>query len=247
MGQHKFLDLMRWELEEYLSLPLLAFLVASAIISTLSYNGFGAPTPYSSLFNGLGTVLLISALVAGAFFARSYAGSISRGETKLLLSYPVKRSQLFLSKFAALFLTVFVIYVPFYSIHIYLDGIGTFDFLVFLSLFGLLLELMLACSVAVGISMVTKSEIISILATVLLLFGLDNILGWKDPLSAQGRVYHLVQYFGTPIYGMSPIMAGEDPLVTAGSTALAVLVPIVLFVVLIAGSYLYYTRFMEVD
>lgn len=104
MAQHKFLGLMRWEIEEYLSLPLLIFLVASAIIATLSYTYFGAPTPYYNLFYGSGTVLLILALVAGAFFARSYAGSIGRGETKLMLSYPIKRSQLFLSKFTALFL-----------------------------------------------------------------------------------------------------------------------------------------------
>ena len=247
MTQHKFLGLMRWEIEEYLSLPLLAFLVASAIIATLSYSGFGrgAPTPYYSLFFGSGTVLLILALVAGAFFARSYAGSIGRGETKLMLSYPIKRSQLFLSKFTALFLVVFAIYIPVYSLHIYLDGLAAFDPMVFLTLFGLLLELMLACSVAVGISMVTKSEIMSILATVLLLFGLDSILGYNNILSAQGRVFYLLQYFGEQLHGTLPILG--SPAVTANETLLAVLVPIVVFVVLIGGSFLYFTRYLEVD
>jgi len=245
MGQHKFLGLMRWEIEEYLSLPLLAFLAASAVIATLSYTYFSAPSPYYNLFWGSGTVLLILALVAGAFFARSYAGSIGRGETKLMLSYPVKRSALFLSKFTTLFLVVFVIYIPVYYLHVYIDGIAAFDPLVFLALFGLLLELMLACSVAIGISIVTKSEIMSILATVLLLFGLDSILGWNNVLSAQGRVYYLLQYFGEQLHGTLPIPSTYG--VTADGTLLAVLLPIIVFAVLIGGSYLYFTRVMEVD
>jgi ABC-type transport system involved in multi-copper enzyme maturation permease subunit len=245
MTQHTFLGLMRWEIEEYLSLPLLSFLVASAIIATLSYTAFGDPTSYSSLFWGSGTVLLILALVAGAFFARSYAGSIGRGETKLMLSYPIKRSQLFLSKFAALFLVVFTIYIPVYTLHVYLDGIAVFDPMVFLTLFGLLLELMLACSVAVGVSMVTKNEIMSILATVLLLFGLDNILGAHHVLSAQGRVFYLLQYFGEQLHGTPPFLG--EPAVTANDTLLAVLVPIVVFAILIAGSFVYFTRYLEVD
>jgi ABC-type transport system involved in multi-copper enzyme maturation permease subunit len=245
MVQHRFLGLMRWELEEYLSLPLLAFLAASAIIATLSYTYFSPPSPYYNLFWGSGTVLLILALVAGAFFARSYAGSIGRGETKLMLSYPVKRSELFLSKFTALFLVVFAMYVPVYYLHVYIDGMVAFDPPVFLALFGLLLELMLASSVAVGISMVTKSEIMSILAAVLLLFGLDNILEYSNLLSAQGRVYHLLQYFGMQLHGTLPIPSSSG--VTANDTLLAVLVPIVAFVVLIGGSYLYFTRVMEVD
>ncbi len=247
MAQHRFLGLMRWELEEYLSLPLLAFLVVSSVIATLSYSGFGngAPTPYANLLGGSATVLLILGLVSGAFFARSYAGSIGKGETKLMLSYPIKRSQLFLSKFAALFIVIFVIYVPMYYLRFYLDGLAAFEPLVFLTLFGLLLELMLACSVAVGISMVTKSEIMSILATVLLLFGLDSILGDKNILSAQGRVFYLLQYSGEQLHGTLPIIS--YPAVTANDTMLAVLVPLVVFAVLIGGSYLYFTRYLEVD
>ena len=246
MVQHKFLGLMRWEIEEYLSLPLLSFLVASAIIATLINYEFDQPfRQYTSMFYSSGTVLLILSLVAGAFFARSYAGSIGRGETKLMLSYPIKRSQLFFSKFTALFLVVFAIYIPVFSLHIYIDGVAAFGPMVFLALFGLLLQLMLACSVAIGISMVTKSEIMSILAVVLLLFGVDSVLGFRNILSAQGRVYYLFQYFGNQLYGMPPL--GGLPVITANETLLAVLVPIVVFIVIIVGSFLYYTRFMEVD
>jgi ABC-type transport system involved in multi-copper enzyme maturation permease subunit len=246
LAQHKFLGLMRWELEENLSLPLLAFLVASAIIATMVNYHFGQSyREYTRLYYSSGTVLLISSLVAGAFFARSFAGSIGRGTTKIMLSYPIKRSQLFLSKFIALFLVISVIYLPVFCVHVYVDGLAAFGPMILLSLFGLLLQLMLTCSVAVGISLLTKSEVVSILATVLLLFGLDSILGMWDPLSAQGRLFHLFQYFGNELYGTLPF-GGRDA-VTADATLLAVLVPVVVFVVLIVGSFVYFTRFMEVD
>jgi ABC-type transport system involved in multi-copper enzyme maturation permease subunit len=184
-------------------------------------------------------------LVAGALFAHSYAGSISKGETKLMLSYPVKRSELFLSKFTALFIVVFAIYVPMYTVHIYLDSTAAFSPLIFLTMFGLLLELMLTCSVAVGISMLTKSAMLSIVATVLLLFGLDNILGYRHILSAQGRVFYLFQYFGEQLHVPKPFLG--DLVVTTNEALLAVLVPIAVFVLLIGGSFVYFTRYLEVD
>lgn len=246
MGQHKFLGLMRWELEENLSLPLLAFLVASAIIATLINYDISPPyRQYTRLFFSSGTVFLISSLATGVFFARSFAGSISRGTTKIMLSYPIKRSQLFLSKFAALFLVTSVIYLPVFSVHVYVDGLAAFGPMILLSLFGLLLQLMLTCSVAVGISMLTKSEVVSILATVLMLFGLDSVLGMWDILSAQGRLFHLFQYFGSELYGTLPF-GGRDA-ITANEALMAVLVPIVVFVVIIVWSFVYFTRFMEVD
>ena len=246
MAQNKFLGLMRWELEENLSLPLLAFLVASAIIATMVNYRFGSCyREYTRLYYSSGTVFLISSLVAGAFFARSFAGSIGRGTTKIMLSYPIKRSQLFLSKFAALFLVTSVIYVPVFTVHVYVDGLAAFGPMILLSLFGLFLQLMLTCSVAVGISMVTKSEVVSILATVLLLFGLDSVLGQYGILTAQGRLFYLFQYFGNELYGELPF-SGFDP-VTANETLLAVLAPIMVFVVLMAVSFVYFTRYLEVD
>jgi ABC-type transport system involved in multi-copper enzyme maturation permease subunit len=246
MAQHKFLGLMRWELEENLSLPLLAFLVASAIIATMVNYHFEPPyRQYDRLFFSSGTVFLISSLVTGAFFARSFAGSIGRGTTKVMLSYPIKRSQLFLSKFTALFLVISVIYLPVFSMHVYVDGLAAFGPMILLSMFGLLLQLMLTCSIAVGISLLTKSEVVSILATVLLLFGLDSVLGYRHILTAQGRLFYLFQYFGNELYGKLPFEAWGE--VTANETLLAVLAPIAVFVVLIVGSFLYFTRFMEVD
>ena len=245
-GHKKFFGLIRWELEEYLSLPVLAFLIASAIIAVLVQSGHSMPHPqYANLHYGSGTVLLILTMVAGAFFARSYAGSIGRGETKLMLSYPIKRWHLFLSKFTAMFMTIFVIYTAAFSLHLYLDGLSIFEPMFFLSLLSFLLQLMLACSIAIGVSMVTKSEIMSILAAVLLLFGIDNVVGTQNYLSAQGREFYIFQYFGKQIYGAFPF--GDNNIVIATDVSVAILVPIAIFCVLIMGSFLYFSRFMEVD
>lgn len=246
MAERKFFGLIRWELEEYLSLPVLAFLIASAIIAVLIQPGHSLPHPqYANLHYGSGTVLLILTMVAGAFFARSYAGSLGRGEIKLMLSYPIKRWQLFLSKFTAMFLTIFIIYTIAFSLHIYLDGLSLFEPMFFLSLFSFLLQLMLACSIAIAVSMVTRSEIMSILAAVLLLLGVDNVVGTQSYLSAQGREFHIFQYFGKRIYGSCPF--GDNNVVTATDVSIAILFPIAVFSVLISLSFLYFTRFMEVD
>jgi ABC-type transport system involved in multi-copper enzyme maturation permease subunit len=248
MAQHTFLSLIRWELDEYLSLPVLAFLVASAIIAVLAQPSTVSSIPdfaYVNLYNGSGTVMLIMTIGAGAFFARTYAGSISRGETKLMLSYPIKRWQLFFSKFAAMFLIIFVIYGVAYSMHFYLDSLSLSEPLFYVTLLSFLLQLMVACSFSIAVSMITKSEIMSILAAVLLLMGMDSVIGTDGFLSAQGRLYYMFQYFGALVHGNPPF--GDRFIVTSTDVNLAVLFPVTAFVLLLVGSYVYFTHYMEVD
>ncbi|MCW4010135.1 MAG: ABC transporter permease [Candidatus Bathyarchaeota archaeon] len=248
MAQRTFLSLVRWELEEYLSLPVLAFLVASAIVAVLAQSNTVSPMPgraYINLYNGSDTVMLIMTIGAGAFFARTYAGSISRGETKIMLSYPIKRWQLFFSKFTAMFLIIFVIYGATYSMHFYLDGIALSEPMFFVTLLSFLLQLMLACSFSIAVSMVTKSEIMSILAAVLLLMGIDSVVGTQGYFSAQGRLYYLFQYYGELTHGSPPL--GDQFIVTANDVTVAVLFPAVVTVLLLIGSYVYFTRYLEVD
>ncbi|HDQ05927.1 MAG TPA: hypothetical protein ENN36_04290, partial [Candidatus Bathyarchaeota archaeon] len=229
MERKCFFSLIRWEIEEYVNLPVLAFLIASAIIAVLATNtphilpGFN----YVNLYYGSGTVFVILTIVAGAFFSRSFAGSIGRGEVKLMLSYPIKRWQLFLSKFTAIFLVVFVIYGSTYSLHLYLDALSLFEPMFYLSLFAFLLQLMLACAVSVAVSLVTKNEVMSILTTVLLLLGIDSVAS-SSYLSAQGRFQFLFQYFGELTHGSLPF--GDNLMVTAEDITVAVTVPVMIFV-----------------
>lgn len=242
-----FIRLIRWELEEYLSLPVLSFIIASAILAVLvqASSGFLPGSNYVNLYHGSGTVFMILTLVAGAFFSRSFAGSLGRGELKVLLSYPIKRWQLFLSKVTALFVVIFVIYSTAYSMHLYLDGISLFEPMFYLTLFAFLLQLMLACGVSVAVSMVTKNEIMSMMASVLLLLGIDNVAGTQNYLSSQGRFRFLFQYFGELTHGAPPL--GNELIVTADDIVIVVSIPVLVFVVLLFLSFVYFTRIMEVD
>ncbi|MEJ2271251.1 MAG: ABC transporter permease subunit [Candidatus Bathyarchaeota archaeon] len=240
----KFSKLVRWELEEYLSLPVLGFIIASAILAVLIQNS----RPFMSYINiyfGSGNVFLVLTFVAGAFFSRSFAGSFGRGEIKLLLSYPIKRWQVFLSKFTTWFVLLFVIYGATYSLHLYLDGLSLFEPLFYLSLFAFLLQLMLVCGISIAVSMVTRNEIMSMMSSVLLLVGIDGIFGTENFLSAQGRFWFLFQYFGKLIRGSQPL--GDDVIVTANDIVMAVSVPVLIFVFLFILSFVYFIYFMEVD
>lgn len=243
----QFLGLIRWEIKEYLSLPVLAFLIASAIVAvlTMSSSNVRPDRNYINLYDGSGTVFIILTLVASAFFSRIFAGSLGRGEVKLMLSYPIKRWHLFLSKFTAMFLTVFAVYSIVYSLHLYLSALSIFEPMFYLSLFAFLLQLLLACGVSVAISMVTKSEVMSILASVILLLGIDNLVGYQSYVSAEGRFRFLFQYFGELTHGSLPL--GEDFVVNSGDIAIAVLLPMSIFVLSLILSFAYFTRVMEVD
>jgi ABC-type transport system involved in multi-copper enzyme maturation permease subunit len=243
----RFLRLIRWEIKEYLSLPVLAFLIASAIIAVLAMNSSNvAPDKnYINLYYGSGTVFIILTLVASAFFSRIYAGSLGRGEVKLMLSYPIKRWHLFLSKFTAMFLTVFAVYSIVYSLNLYLNALSVLEPMFYLSLFAFLLQLLLACGVSVALSMVTKSEVMSILASVILLLGIDNLVGYQSYVSAEGRFRFLFQYFGEKTHGSLPL--GEDFIVNSGDITIAVLLPVTIFVLSLILSFAYFTRVMEVD
>jgi ABC-type transport system involved in multi-copper enzyme maturation permease subunit len=246
MNSKTFASLISWEIDEYLNLPVFCFLVASAVVATLFQGaGFNPLGRWATLYDNSGQVFFVLALVVGALFSRSYAGNIGRGETKVLFSYPIQRWQMFLSKFVALFAVVFVVYSVSYSVNIYLLGLSLFEPMFFLVLLGFLLQLMLACGVAVAFSMVTKNEIISVLASILLLFSLDNITDSISYFSAQGRLAIFFQYFGGQLYGKSVL--GANVIVSFDDVLAAVLVPLLIFVFLFVLAFVYFTRFMEVD
>jgi hypothetical protein len=144
-----------------------------------------------------------------------------------------------------LFTVIFGIYASAFSVHIYIDGLTGYLPMVFLAMFSLLLQLMLICSVAIAVSMITKSEIMSILSAIMLISGIDTIGGYSSCLSARGRLYNIFQYFGNQLYGMYPF--GDNQIVTASDVGIAVFVPLAVFLILTVGSFLYFTRYMEVD
>jgi ABC-type transport system involved in multi-copper enzyme maturation permease subunit len=162
------------------------------------------------------------------------------------LSYPVKRWHLFLSKFLAMFFTFIAVFFAAFSLHIYLGVLGLFEPMFYVGLFVLFLQILLVSAVTVAISLITKREAVSILLSVLLLLGIDNIVGDSSFLSSGGRLRFIFAYLGRLILGEPPFTL-ESLVVTADDIFMTISVPLFVSAFLLIMSFVYFTRFMEVD
>ncbi|WNZ28340.1 MAG: ABC transporter permease subunit [Candidatus Bathyarchaeota archaeon] len=168
--------------------------------------------------------------------AHSIAGSISKKEIKTLLSYPVQKWQLFLSKFLVLFLAFCIIYCGTTSLQLPLLQLSIIDPVFLVSLFVLILQLFFICTITATISVITKNETISIIASALLLYGIDAMFGRESLFSSthrMGTIFNWVRGINPPVQFNEGIIAIAIPLVSS----------IVLFVVILV----YFTQIMEVD
>ncbi len=242
-----FSRLVLWEIENSLNLPVLALIVASAIlavlvqsttISNLSHN-------YSDLTNGADTIFLILTLVTCTLFSHSFAGSFGRGDLKRMLSYPVKRWQIFISKVFALNLIIFGIYASAYAMNLYINAISLLEPLFYVSLFTIFLQLLFVCAVSVGISMIAKSELISIVVSFLLIFGLDNSFSFGRNFTSIGRFSNIFGYF-EQITHPGGLGVSRIPVTFEEFTG-SIVFPLLTAVVVLGIVFVYFTRKMEVD
>jgi len=244
-----FSRLLLWELEGNLTPPFLSLIIASAIIAVLSQQ---SPYPdqlsYVNLYFGAINLTFFLTFVACILFSHSFAGSFGRGELKRMLSYPVKRWQVFLSKVMALNIILFSIYAVVYALNFYLNPISLTEPLFYVSLFVIFLQLLMVSTVSVGVSMITKSELISIFATFLLFLGLDNALDYTSifygVFSSEGRFRYIFGYFEQITRIDSWFFV--DP-VTLEQVLVSMIVPFVIAVVVLLASLIYFTRTLEVD
>lgn len=249
MPTKQFRELITWELEEYMAFPILELLIFIAICTILSPTIIetSPALSYSNLLSGIQTVFLFLIFVAGAIFCHSYAGSISKGETKMILSYPVRRGYLFLSKFTALFTVLFAVYASVFAAQIYLLALNPFEPLFYASLLFVALQLLLVCAISTTLSIITKNEMLSILVSALLLFGLENIAARISVVSFTGRFTTGFAFVSQQVHGVLPSGIGLTSAPTIGDTLLGVFVTIGMSFFLFVLSYMYYTRKMEID
>jgi ABC-type transport system involved in multi-copper enzyme maturation permease subunit len=238
MNSYNAFKIFRWELEESLSFPVFEFLVASTIFLILyrPITVFSFSATWENLRLGMNFVFLFLVFCLAAVFSRSWAGSFSKGEIKLLLSYPIKRGELFIAKFLALFLVLSLTFGTVFSINAPLLMLKPSEIVFYLSLATLLLQILLVSSITTAISLITKNEIISILVSTLLFFGLEIIANDVNLLSANGRFGIILDYFTkqNTSYGLQDVGA-------------AFAVPLVTSAVVLSLSFIYFTRFLEVD
>jgi ABC-type transport system involved in multi-copper enzyme maturation permease subunit len=241
-----FSRLFLWEIENCLNLPVLSLIVASAIISVLiqsnSIQGF--THSYIELYTGASAIFLILTLITCTLVSHSFAGSFGRGDLKGMLSYPVKRWQVFLSKVFALNLIIFSIYASAYAINLYVNSISLLEPLFYVSLFAIFLQLEFACAVSTGISMLTKNELMSIIVSFMLLLGLDTAFSYDSIFSSIGRFRFIFGYF-EQLTQTSPYFI--LPEATFEQFTSSIVFPLLIASVALVVVFVYFTRKMEVD
>jgi len=245
-----FSRLFLWELETNLNLPTLAIIIASATITILVQSSSNMwINNYANLYYGANTVFLILTLVACTLFSHSFAGNYGNGELKRILSYPVKRWQVFLSKITALNLIIFTIYASTYTIHLYLNSLNLIEPMFYISLFAIFLHLLLVCAISVGISMTTKNELMSIITTFLLFLGLDTTFNTISYFSSNGRftyifgyLEHLLHSEPYQVYYLQPGIP-----VTLEQAIISITLPLAIIIIVLVTTFIYFTRKMEVD
>lgn len=239
MATKRFLKLIVWEFEEFLSFPILEFLIASTVFLVL-FQPLTLSPSLESLRGSNSFLSIFVIFIAGTIFSRSFAGSLDRGETKMLLSYPIKRWELFLTKFITQFFVLFAIYFTVSSLNIPLMGLSPFEPLFYASFLGLLLHLMVVCTIATAISLLVKKETITVLVSTIFLFGLETIADNQSYLSGNGRSKIIFEFVQQSIGISSQSIAFQE-------FALALLLPIVTSLFLFLLSLIYFSFIMEVD
>ena len=242
MPRKRFVKLIVWEFEEFLNFPILEFLIASTVFLVL----FQPIThyPFSTIWENLNmsnSVLVIFMIfIACAIFSRSFAGTLDRGEIKMLLSYPIKRWELFSAKFITQFFVLSAVYLVIFSLNIPLMGLSPFGPMLYASILGLLLHLLVVCSVTTAVSLLVKKETITVLVSAISLFGLETIGDKSSFFTGIGRSDIIFNFFKQSISISSETIAFND-------FALAIAFPIVTSAFLLLISLIYFSFIMEVD
>jgi hypothetical protein len=145
----------------------------------------------------------------------------------------------------ALNLIIFGIYASAYAMNLYINAISLLEPMFYVSLFTIFLQLLFVCAISVGISMIAKSELISIVVSFLLIFGLDNSFNFNDIFTSIGRFSNIFGYFEQITHPgghyASPIA------VTFEQFTGSIVFPLLTAVVVLGIVFVYFTRKMEVD
>jgi hypothetical protein len=102
----KLRELIAWELRDTWPFPMLEIVIAITIIQVMPITSYRGLSP-SDYFGHMLFVIVISTAIV---FGRSLAESIETRKLVVLLSYPVSRTQVFVTKYLVNLLTIFLIF-----------------------------------------------------------------------------------------------------------------------------------------
>ena len=239
------LRLVLLEFEGYWSFPVFELVLFAAFFSILNQPAQTMITGYSNLNRGIyGIGILLQILIVGLIVPRSFAGSISRREIVVLLSYPVKRWTLLLSKILANFLPLMALLSCAIFAAVPLLGLSLLEAAPYALILTASIQLLFLFSIAMFISVIVKNEIVSIFVFLLLMLGIEfNPLTMSGPFTYLTQIRSndiLYQYLAGVFYN-SPSAYGFDQFISALSFILLV------SFLLITSVFVYYVHVMQVD
>jgi ABC-type transport system involved in multi-copper enzyme maturation permease subunit len=159
----------------------------------------------------------------------------------MLLSYPVKKWWLLLSKFVTNLFVFFVIYAAVTTIDVLLVNLSPFEPMLYVTFASILVQLTFLCSTAMIISLLLRSEIASILTSIILFLGIE-IVGSSNNniLSFYVRHQTIFRFFEQTFHNITTEITFQE-------TLTALVLPIVVSTLFLLVSFLYFDRKMELD
>lgn len=261
----KFSEVLSWELKNITLFPIVEVFTGLLVLQVVSSSMLGARTislfyyPDASVLQDLMFFRLmrqivgslISAYISVSFIAvvsatMLFAYQFEAGASKLYLSLPVKRSRYFAAKFLVCFLVPFLMLVIIgFSTELFLNPSSAFFF--FASPLAILWTLLIAgdmvffvVSVALTISVFSRSTAVSLISSLALLYGLQLSSGYISvpvlpPDSLSRGFYYFLFSTQTSFWQQFPGLTG---------VCVLVLTPVVSACLLVV-SYFYYCRRFE--
>lgn len=243
--KHSLLRLILLEFEGYWSFPVLELVLFAGFFSILNQPASISLTGYSSLNRGIyGIGILMQILIVGLIVPRSFAGSISRREIVVLLSYPVKRWAVLLSKIVGNLIPMLTVLYAAILMAVPLLGLGFFEAAPYVLILTVSIQVLFLFSVAMFISILVRNEIVSIFIFLLLMLGIEfNPLTISGPFTYLTQIRSndiLYQYLASVFYH-APSAYGFDQFAFAVSFILLISLALITIV------FVYYQKVMQID
>ncbi len=242
------LSLISWEIEENLSFPIPEFIIFISIVFSLLVSNPAinfTVSDFLMFFNGSAYPILISVAL---LYAKSYGEPISNGKIKLLLSYPVRRREVFFAKYLTNFIFLLLTFGSILFFNAYLTQIDTFS-VILISFAALVIVIFLLSTVATFISLAIKSNALSAITIFAIFFGIDSIARSLDKpyniiFSLTQGGYNIAKYIISQ-QNVGLQLLGKEISESVFMTILALNTGIAITAFIV--SFVYFVYFLEVD
>jgi len=231
----KLLQLMLWELEEIWRFPALELFAAIAVFFALNSSRFDITYTFVNF-----QLCLIQVILVAVFYARSVAACIEKREILVLLSNPIKRTTLFLSKFLTNLLIIFLIFGSVVVTGAYLMLLQPWDKQVFIGLLIVFLNVLFLSTLSFTSSLILKTTWGGTILPVMIYFGLafgvpqnSNFPQAIPPTGSNVIFYYLSKTAAYSQYSFEEFIV-------------ALMFPIITSIILLLAAFLYFRR-MEID